>query len=54
MHPARQRRVLPNFNLCSMKQHDGKRPGLFDAAFLTTRYKSEFAMVTCRSPCERL
>jgi mannose-6-phosphate isomerase-like protein (cupin superfamily) len=29
----------------SMKENGGKRPGFFDAAFLTTRYKSEFAML---------
>lgn len=29
----------------SMKDNGGKRPGLFDAAFLTTRYRSEFAML---------
>jgi hypothetical protein len=28
----------------SAKQHGG-RPGLFDAAFLMTRYRSEYAMV---------
>jgi len=29
----------------SMKENGGKRPGLFDAAFLTTRYQTEFAML---------
>jgi mannose-6-phosphate isomerase-like protein (cupin superfamily) len=29
----------------SMKDNGGKRPGLFDAAFLTTRYRTEFAML---------
>jgi quercetin dioxygenase-like cupin family protein len=29
----------------SMMQNGGTRPGLFDAAFLTTRYRSEFAMI---------
>jgi quercetin dioxygenase-like cupin family protein len=29
----------------SMKENGGKRPGLFDAAFLTTRYRNEFAML---------
>jgi hypothetical protein len=29
----------------SMKENGGKRPGLFDAAFLTTRYRTEFGMV---------
>jgi mannose-6-phosphate isomerase-like protein (cupin superfamily) len=29
----------------STKANGGKRPGNFDAAYLTTRYKSEFAMV---------
>lgn len=36
----------------SMKQHGGKRPGLFDAAFLTTRYKSEFALVDMPKPVQ--
>jgi len=34
----------------SMKQHGGKRPGLFDVAFLTTRYRSEFAMLDMPKP----
>jgi mannose-6-phosphate isomerase-like protein (cupin superfamily) len=29
----------------STKANGGRRPGLFDAAFLTTRYRSEFALV---------
>ena len=29
----------------STKANGGARPGIFDAAFLTTRYKSEFAML---------
>lgn len=29
----------------SIKENGGKRPGTFDAAYLTDRYKSEFAMV---------
>ena len=29
----------------SMKRSGGKRPGLFDVAFLLTRYRSEFAML---------
>lgn len=29
----------------STKDNGGKRPGLFDAAFLMTRYRSEFAVV---------
>jgi quercetin dioxygenase-like cupin family protein len=38
----------------SMRQHDGMRPGLFDAAFLTTRYKSEFAMVEIPKPVQAI
>ncbi len=29
----------------STKENGGKRPGLFDAAFLVTRYRSEFALL---------
>lgn len=29
----------------STRRHGGKRPGLYDAAFLLTRYRSEFAML---------
>jgi quercetin dioxygenase-like cupin family protein len=29
----------------SMRRHGGKRPGLFDAAYLTRRYGSEFGML---------
>src|SRR5262249_44528372 len=35
----------------SMRQN-GKRPGLFDAAFLMTRYKSEFGMVDIPKPVQ--
>ena len=38
----------------SMKQHGGKRPGLFDAAFLTTRYETEFAMVDMPKPVQAI
>ena len=29
----------------STKENGGKRPGLFDAAFLVTRYRTEFALL---------
>jgi quercetin dioxygenase-like cupin family protein len=29
----------------STKENGGERPGLFDAAFLTTRYRTEFALI---------
>ena len=38
----------------SMRQNGGKRPGLFDAAFLMTRYKSEFAMVDMPKPVQTI
>jgi hypothetical protein len=38
----------------SMKENGGKRPGLFDAAFLTTRYRSEFAMLELPTVVRRL
>jgi hypothetical protein len=38
----------------SMKENGGKRPGLFDAAFLTTRYQSEFAMLEMPTVIRRL
>jgi len=38
----------------SMKQNSGKRPNVFDAAFLMTRYKSEFAMVDIPKPVQKI
>ena len=38
----------------SMRQNGGKRPGLFDAAFLMTRYKSEFAMLDMPKPVQTI
>jgi len=38
----------------SMKENGGKRPGLFDAAFLTTRYQTEFAMLELPTVVRRL
>jgi len=37
----------------SMKRAGGHRPDPFDAAFLTTRYRSEFAMVDIPAPVQR-
>jgi hypothetical protein len=38
----------------SMKRSGGKRPGLFDVAFLLTRYRSEFAMLEIPAAVQRL
>ena len=38
----------------STKANGGKRPGLFDAAFLTTRYRTEFAMVEVPAVARRI
>ena len=38
----------------STKRNGGKRPDLFDAAFLSTRYRSEFAMVEIPAPVRGL
>jgi quercetin dioxygenase-like cupin family protein len=38
----------------SMKGHGGGRPGLFDVAFLATRYRSEYAVLEIPSPVQRL
>jgi hypothetical protein len=38
----------------SMKENGGKRPGLFDAAFLTIRYRTEFAMLELPTVVRRL
>lgn len=38
----------------SMARNGGKRPGLFDAAFLTTRYRTEFAMLEIPAPVRKL
>ena len=38
----------------STARNGGRRPGLFDAAFLTTHYRSEFAMLEIPAPVRRL
>jgi quercetin dioxygenase-like cupin family protein len=38
----------------SMKANGGKRPRLFDAAYLTTRYRSEFGMAEIPQPVQRV
>ncbi len=38
----------------SMKENGGTRPGLFDAAFLTIRYRTEFAMLELPTVVRRL
>ena len=37
----------------SQRASGGSRPGLFDAAFLTRRYRSEFAMTEIPAPVQR-
>ena len=38
----------------SMRKNGGARPALFDAAFLTRRYRSEFGMYAIPAPVQRL
>ncbi len=38
----------------SMKANGGKRPRMFDAAYLTLRYRSEFGMAEIRQPVQRV
>ncbi len=38
----------------STKRHGGKRPGIFDAAYLSHRYRSEFEMLEAPAPVRRL
>jgi hypothetical protein len=38
----------------SQKRNGGRRPGLFDVAYLTRRYRSEFAMLAIPSIVQRL
>jgi quercetin dioxygenase-like cupin family protein len=38
----------------STRRHGGKRPGLFDAAYLSVRYRSEFELVAIPRPVRRL
>jgi quercetin dioxygenase-like cupin family protein len=37
----------------SMQRHGGKRPGIFDAAYLTRRYRSEFEILEAPAPVRR-
>jgi quercetin dioxygenase-like cupin family protein len=38
----------------SMKRHGGKRPGIFDAAYLSHRYRGEFEILEAPTPIRRL
>ena len=38
----------------SMRENGGKRPGLFDTAYLLTRYRSEFGMAEIPAPVQRV
>jgi len=38
----------------SQKRSGGRRPGLFDVAFLLTRYRSEFGMLEIPAPVQRI
>jgi quercetin dioxygenase-like cupin family protein len=38
----------------SMRRNGGKRPGLFDAAYLSLRYRSEFEMLMIPRPVQRI
>ena len=38
----------------SMRRHGGTRPGLFDAAYLSHRYRSELEMLEAPAPVRRL
>ena len=45
VHSAGQHRVLSQHVVRVDEENGGKRPGLFDAAFLVTRYRTEFALL---------
>ena len=38
----------------STKENGGRRPGLFDAAFLVTRYRTEFALLELPAVVQRI
>lgn len=38
----------------SIERHDGKRPGIFDAVYLSHRYRSEFEVLQAPAPVRRL
>jgi quercetin dioxygenase-like cupin family protein len=38
----------------STRRHGGERPGIFDAAYLSRRYRSEFEMLAVPRPVQRL
>jgi quercetin dioxygenase-like cupin family protein len=38
----------------SIERHGGKRPGIFDAAYLSRRYRSEFEFLVAPSPVRRI
>jgi hypothetical protein len=50
--PARQRRVLTEV-FASTRRAGGKRPGVFDAAYLSHRYAGEFAITAVPAPVRR-
>ena len=41
-------------HIASTARSGGKRPGLFDVAFLITRYRSEFAMLEIPAAVQRI
>lgn len=38
----------------SIERHDGKRPGIFDAVYLSHRYRSEYEVLQAPAPVRRL
>jgi hypothetical protein len=38
----------------SMGRHGGQRPGMFDGAYLSQRYRSEFGMLEVPTPVQRI
>jgi quercetin dioxygenase-like cupin family protein len=54
VHPPDNLEYFLTQIFASARGNGGKRPRLFDAAYLTSRYRSEFGMAAIPAPVERL
>jgi hypothetical protein len=49
---SRQHRILSRRLFASVRQNGDRRPALFDAAFLMTRHRHEYAMLDLPPSCD--
>ena len=54
IEPAHNAEYFLTEMFASMRRHGGGRPGLFDVAFLVTRYRSEYAVLEIPAVVQRI